>query len=127
MGMNLPPDVEAKVLAAAGETLKPPRPRKYRNTPTAVDGIRFDSAREARRYATLRFRERLGLISDLELQPRYPLVVCGVKVGEYRADFRYRVPTGGVIVEDAKGVRTPAYRLKRKLMLACYGVRILEV
>lgn len=104
---------------------------KYGAIPTTLDGHRFDSRAEARRYAELRLLERAGEIADLELQPAYPLVVNGVKVATYRADFRYRdVATGAVAVEDVKGGRatvTPVYRLKRRLVLALYGIEIKEV
>lgn len=101
---------------------------KYRNVPTEVDGIRFASRREANRYCELMLLVRAGTISNLELQPRYNLTINGVKVATYVADFRYEESaTGAVVVEDAKGVRTPVYRLKKKLMSAIFGVSIREV
>jgi uncharacterized protein DUF1064 len=124
-------------LIAAGRPWRVPAPRrKYHNTITEVDGIRFDSLREARRYAELRLLERAGEIVGLELQPAFPLyapvmkgnVITGrVCVGSYVGDFRYREANGRVVVEDAKGVRTPLYRLKRKIVEAQYGIRIQEV
>ncbi len=104
---------------------------KYRNRRTEVDGVTFASKREARRYQELALMQKAGVISGLELQPRYPLVVNGVKVGTYVADFRYREsPENGfllLVVEDAKGVRTPVFRLKAKLMKALHGIEIREV
>lgn len=104
---------------------------KYGAIPTEVDGIRFASRAEARRYGVLRLLEAAGEIADLELQPSFELVVNGVKVATYRADFRYRdVATGETVVEDVKGGRatvTPVYRLKRRLVLALYGIEIKEV
>jgi hypothetical protein len=98
---------------------------KYRNLKTELDGLKFDSRKEARRYVELRMMERAGAIEGLELQVRFPLVVGGVKVCEYVADFVYRV--GGVrIVEDCKGIKTPVYKLKKRLMLAVHGIEILE-
>lgn len=99
---------------------------KYRAIPTFVDGIRFASKGEAARYRELKLLELAGEIACLELQPRYPLVVNGVKIGEYRADFRYAERGSGVIVEDFKGVRTPVYRMKRLLMKALYSIDIRE-
>lgn len=99
---------------------------KYHAVPTVVDGIRFASKGEAARYRELKLLELAGEIACLELQPRYPLVVNGVKIGEYRADFRYAEHGAGVIVEDFKGVRTPVYRLKRLLVKALYGIEIRE-
>lgn len=82
---------------------------------------------EARRYSELRLLEMSGEIRNLRLQTRYPLVVNGVKVCEYRPDFEYDdVRTGEHIVEDTKGKITPVYRIKSKLMLACHGIRVLE-
>jgi hypothetical protein len=104
-----------------------PRRNKFGAIPTVVDGRRFDSRREAARYAELRILERAGQISGLECQPSFPLVVGTVKIGTYRADFRYRDAAGSEITEDVKGVRTAVYRLKAKLMLAIYGIAIREI
>lgn len=110
---------------------------KYGNTATNVGGHRFDSRREARRYAQLRLLELAGEITGLELQPEFVLYALAldhdglirdlVRVGSYIGDFRYRDASGQMIVEDAKGVRTPLYRLKRKIVEAQYGIRIREV
>jgi hypothetical protein len=62
---------------------------KYRNVKTEVDGIKFDSKKEATRYGQLRLLEKAGLIGNLRLQVQYPLIVHGVKVGSYVADFVY--------------------------------------
>ncbi len=112
-------------------------PSKYKAKPTVVDGIRFASMKEAARYQENKLREKAGHIRDLELQPKYPLVVAGVKIGSYVGDFRfwekndlYRKGDGKaefLVVEDVKGFKTPVYRLKKKLMLALHGVEIREV
>tara|TARA_R110002020_G_C16263217_1_gene770632 strand:- start:1208 stop:1519 length:312 start_codon:yes stop_codon:yes gene_type:complete len=98
---------------------------KYRAVKTVVDGIKFDSKAEARRYSNLKILEGVGDISDLELQPRYDLVINGIKVGFYKADFRY-IQDGDTIVEDVKGMKTPIYNLKKKMIKAIYGIDILE-
>lgn len=101
---------------------------KYHAKPQIVDGVRFASKREAKRYHDLKMMERGGEIVGLELQPKYPLIVNKHKLGAYYGDFRYRdTATGDLIVEDVKGVRTPLYRLKAKLVKALYGVEIVEV
>jgi len=103
---------------------------KYRNRKTLVDGIQFDSQKEADRYQELQWMQQAGLIQDLELQPRYDLIVNGHKLGFYRGDFRYKeVATDSVILEDVKSpaTRTAVYRLKKKLVKALYGVEIIEV
>lgn len=99
---------------------------KYGNQKTLVAGHVFDSKREAERYQLLCILERAGRISDLELQPKYRLDVDGIHVADYIADFRYKDSLGFTMVEDAKGVRTAVYRLKKKLMLAIHGIDILE-
>jgi hypothetical protein len=100
---------------------------KFGAVKTTVDGITFDSKKEAGRYATLRMLEKGGLISHLELQPRYECIVNGVLVCVYRGDFKYTDELG-TVVEDVKSeaTKTPVYRLKAKLMVACHGVVIFE-
>lgn len=111
----------AAILAAS-------KPRKYQNTPTDVDGKRFDSKREAARYQELASAERLGAIRDLETQVLYRFEVHGVKVGRYTADFRYLdLGTGETVVEDSKGKRVRDWYRTKKLMLACFGIEVREV
>ena len=103
---------------------------KYRAIPTVVDGIRFASKAEAKHYGVLKIRERAGEITDLELQPEYPIIVNGVRVAIYRADFRFmgRTKHGYIqMIVDVKGMRTPVYKLKKKLVEALYGITITEV
>lgn len=102
---------------------------KYSNSPQIVDGIKFDSIKEAARYRALKIRERIGEIKDLILQPSFDLVVNGLKVCSYRADFQY-VKDGVIVVEDVKSEPTAqkqVYRVKKKLMKAVFGIDILEV
>ena len=96
---------------------------KYYAIPTMIDGIRFDSKREAARYGELRLLERLGEITDLRCQPRYELAVLGMRLGEYRADFAY-TRHGQVQCEDVKGFDTPLSRWKRKHVQAQYGIAV---
>jgi hypothetical protein len=99
---------------------------KYNAKRTEVDGIVFHSRAEAARYGELKLAQKAGAISGLALQVRYPLTVNGVKVADYVADFVYVEPGRGQVVEDRKGVRTPVYNLKKKLMRALYGIEIFE-
>jgi len=103
---------------------------KYRAIKTVVDGITFDSKAEARRYGELRLLVKANAIFCLELQPRYDIVVQGQKICFYKADFRYKEShdyDAPWIVEDVKGMKTPVYNLKKKLMKACHGIDIVEV
>lgn len=103
-------------------------PRKYRNLKTEVDGILFDSQKEAQHYRDLLARQRAGEICDLVLQPVFPIVVNGRKIAKYIADFKYRdLKTGATIILDAKGMRTDVYQLKKKLVEALYNIQIVEV
>jgi hypothetical protein len=103
---------------------------KYGNKKVTVDGIRFDSKREAKRYGELKLMQMAGEISDLCLQVRYPLVVNEVKIGFYIADFVYWDKNVGIsgqeIVEDSKGCKTPVYNVKKKLMKAIHNIDIYE-
>lgn len=98
---------------------------KYHNQPCIVDGKRFASKGEARRYQALRILEADGWIANLQCQVRYPIRINDVLVCTYIADFVY-VEDGEKVVEDYKGARTAVYRLKAKLMQAVYGITIKE-
>lgn len=105
------------------------KPLKYRNVKTAVDGITFDSRKEAGRYTELMLLAAHGAISDLQIQPAFPLRVNGKLVCTYYADFSY-YEGNKLVIEDIKSPITrknPVYRIKRKLVAAVYGVEIREV
>lgn len=95
------------------------RRHKYNAVPTTVDGIRFASKSEATRYAELKLLERAGKIRNLALQPKFPLVVNGIEVAQYWADFKY-FEGNETVVEDRKGFETDVFKLKRKLFEAIY-------
>ena len=96
-----------------------------------MDGITFDSKREADRYLVLKGMKEDGLIEDLRRQVRYELVPAFDVDGRhyrpvyYVADFVY-VEDGKEIVEDVKGMRTDVYKLKSKLFARRYGMSIKE-
>lgn len=104
---------------------------KYHARPTIVDGIRFDSQAEARRYGELKLLEQAGKIAWLEVHPRFELLSSTVTMQgqrlpavHYEADFSY-YERGGRVIEDVKGVQTPVFRLKRRLFLGRYqGVEL---
>ena len=106
---------------------------KYHNQKVVVDGITFDSKKEAKRYRELSLLQRAGAICDLEFQKQYILVpsqkINGKVVEQsvkYKADFVY-TENGVTVVEDTKGVKTKDYIIKRKLMLYIHGIRIREI
>lgn len=111
-----------RAFSIAGER----RRAKYGNRLTKVDGITFHSKREAERWSVLRLLEKAGEITNLRRQVKYRLEFNGVHIADYVCDFLY-TEKGGEITEDAKGYRTPEYKLKAKLMLACHGIAVREV
>lgn len=119
---------------------------KYGNKKIEVDGIVFDSKKEAKRYKELLLLEKAGEISELRRQVKYVLIPAqrepdttgamgGIRKGKiiehecsYYADFVYfDRKKQDMVVEDTKGVRTAEYIIKRKLMLRIYGIRINEI
>lgn len=106
---------------------------KYHAKKTCVDGITFDSKREAYRYLVLRGMEEDGSIKGLRRQVRYELIPAFDVDGRhyrpvfYVADFVYMdKETGKEVIEDVKGMRTDVYRLKSKLFAHRYGVSVKE-
>ena len=108
---------------------------KYKSIKMSVDGVEFDSKKEAERYIELCEMMNAGLIDQLECQVRFELIPkmrdadgkC-VRPCTYLADFVYRDnETGATIVEDVKGYKTPEYRIKKKLMLQVHGITVREV
>lgn len=117
---------------------------KYHSRKVTVAGRQFDSRKEGRRYAELLTLQKAGIISGLRCQVKFVLIPAqreddrtGKKGGTirgklierecaYYADFVYQ-EDGKTVVEDVKGLRTPEYVLKRKMMLYFYQIRIKEV
>lgn len=114
------------------------RKNKYSNQRTIIDGISFDSRKEARRWTELLLMRKAGIISNLERQMKFVLIPaqyeevngksrCIERECAYIADFVYTNENGETVVEDVKGFRTPEYIQKRKMMLYFHGIRIKEV
>lgn len=122
---------------------------KYGSKKITLDGIVFDSRKEANRYCELKLLARSGKISNLELQKVFELIPAqyeetgevytrGEKKGQpkrgkcleqavtYKADFVYE-ENGKTVVEDTKGFKTKDYIIKRKLMLYIHGIRVKEI
>ena len=108
------------------EVMAEKRGNKFGAKRVQIDGIWFDSKAEGDRYAALKMEGRAGLIAGLRLQVPYEITVNGVRIGKWIADFEYR-RAGETVTEDVKGVRTPVYRLKKRLVEALYGIRITEI
>lgn len=114
-------------------TLEKKKQSKYRNKKVLVDGIKFDSKKEARRYSELMLLEKTGEITDLKLQQRYILQesfkIDGktIRAITYIADFTYKDKNGDLVVEDEKGMKTQVYNIKRKMFAKRYGIEIKEV
>ncbi len=106
------------------------KPHKYRAKVVVVDGIRFASQAEARRWSELRLLERAGQIVELVRQPEFAFFVGDKLIFRYVADFKYHgalISNSGEVIEDVKGVRTPVYKLKKKLVEAQFGIKITEI
>lgn len=116
---------------------------KYHAKKITLNGITYDSKKEAKRHQELLLLERAGAIQSLQTQVKYVLIpaqrepdTVGKRGGtikgklierecSYIADFTY-IENGQLIVEDTKGFRTADYKIKRKLMLYIHGIRIRE-
>jgi len=120
-----------KNLRRVDGTFKVSKRGKFNARGRFIGEIWFPSKAEGDRYEQLLEMQKAGTIADLQLQVPYRCAVNGVHVCEYRADFRYRINPGRfgsrVLVEDVKGMVTPAYAIKKKLVLACHGIEILEL
>jgi len=104
---------------------KAPKWHKYGAKGVVIDGIKFPSIAEGRRYQELKLQQHAGIISELELQPEFVLQEKFKHQGKdhlaikYRADFRY-IHQGECIVEDVKGMLTAVYKIKKKMLLKRY-------
>lgn len=107
---------------------------KYHNKKVIIDGIKFDSKKEANRYKELIILQNAGKIKDLTLQKEYVLIPKqdGERKCSYIADFVYTDDKGQTIVEDVKAysktkkkyITTPDFKIKKKLMLWVHGIKI---
>ncbi len=112
------------LVAWLGRTSHPAKRSKYGAKPVIIDGHRFASQAEARRYGELKLLEKGGYIRRLELQPVYRIAINGIHVCKVILDFRYYENGVGWVDEDLKGRDNPLSRLKRKLVEAQYGIKV---
>lgn len=109
--------------------LPSPRRSKFNAVKTTVDGITFDSKREAARWSELRLLMRAGEVVGIQTQPRYELWACwpqgeAQSVGHYTADFEVQYANGEIVVEDVKSPATAKradYRLRKRLFEICHA------
>lgn len=99
---------------------------KYHARKTEYNGREYHSQKEANRAWELDMLVRAGEASKVEPQVPLDLLVNGTKVGKYIADFRVTYRDGHVEYEDVKGMRTDIYILKKKMVEAQYGIKIIE-
>lgn len=108
------------------ETTKKKRGNKYGAKRTVVDGISFDSKREAEVYSDLKLLEREGSISGFERQRKFNLIVNGEIIGTYKADFAFidHDQDGRLRVVDVKGVVSREFARTQKHIKALYGIDV---
>ncbi|QTL96542.1 DUF1064 domain-containing protein [Iocasia frigidifontis] len=114
MGIDIPEELERQA-------------RKFKNMKPVVDGITFDSQKEANYYCELKIQKRVGEIKDFELQPEF-ILQEGFRDSsgkwhhpiKYRADFRVKYPDEKEEIVDTKGHKTKVYRIKKKMLLKKY-------
>ena len=104
---------------------------KYGNKKTVVDGITFDSAKEARRWQELKLLEKAGEIFNLERQVPFELAPSVVLGGRRKPALRYVLDfkywdrrLGKFVFEDTKGVKTSVFRIKQHLMASVHSIYI---
>jgi len=100
---------------------------KYNNTPTVVDGIKFDSKKESQYYGRCKMLKKAGEITKIECHVSFPLIVNGVLICTYEADFVLYYPDGTFRVKDVKSEATEGlavFRLKKALMLAIHKINV---
>lgn len=106
--------------------LPQPKNSKYKNRKCIVNNIRFPSIKEGKRYIDLYYLQKAGKIFKLKLQEPFKININGKFLCTYKADFCYYNAAGAYIVEDTKGMKTPVYNLKKRLLFLTLGIEIKE-
>lgn len=117
----------AGVLPTAPAATQKAWKNKYRAQPVVTDEGRFASKKEYADWCYLKQQERAGIITRLERQVKFD-ITCngGQKICSYTADAIY-FRNGQRVVVDSKGVKTPVYRLKKKLMKVLLNIEVIEI
>lgn len=129
--------LSAAAARAIGLAPVPKRGNKFGARKKEIDGITFDSTKEAKRYQALKLLEQTGQIKELRRQVEYLLIPSQKKPSggveravKYHPDFVYHTRAGDLVVEDVKSEPTrkkPDYVMRRKLMLMVHGIEIREI
>lgn len=115
--MNWTEDEYNEFLKRTGKAAAPQQKRnKYNARRVTVDGISFDSRKEADYYSALKLQLRAGLIKGFCRQPRFPLTENSLRAVEYVSDFIVFNNDGTADIVDVKGMETDVFRLKMKQM-----------
>lgn len=96
---------------------------KYNNQIIEIDGIKFRSKKEAKRYSELKLLKNNGLVIDFKMQIPFQVT----EKHKYYADFMVCYNDGRIEYEDTKGVRTPLYKIKKQLVKERHGIDIVEL
>jgi len=115
-----------------GRLVKKSKYNKYRNTKKSVDGLSFDSTKEAEYYTQLKLLKKSKEITKFERQVKMPIEVNGVHIAYYVLDFKVYYPDGNIRYVDVKGkdkksgkwITTDVFKLKKKLVEAIYKIKI---
>ena len=114
---------DGKPIDATGGAIEP-KTNKYNNRVIFIDGIRFPSQLEGNRYLQLKMMVKGKMVKSFDRQVVYKLDINGVHICKYIADFVITWEDGTLTVEDTKGVETPDFKIKKKLMLAILGIEV---
>ena len=135
MSLRMTPKQARNLFKQKGTTKETkPKKSKYKNIRVQYNGKWFDSKKEMRRYQQLELLQRAGKIKNLCCQVTYNLLPTTRIGGQtqrkttYIADFVYwDIEKDCEVIEDAKGMRTDVYKIKRKLMMVKHGIEVVEV
>mgnify|MGYP003610111732 CR=1 FL=1 len=112
------------------KAIKKPKKSKYKSVKCEHFGVKLDSLKEKRQYIKYLHQQSIGEILSIKLQPKYDLIVNGIKIGFYKADFEIELADKSIQVIDVKSEMTrklPVYRLKKKMIKAIYNIDIIEI
>jgi len=102
----------------------PLRLNKFNARKLTIDGHKFDSTKESKRYVELWNLKNAGEVKGFTVHPRFEFVVNGVLIGHFTPDFAVTWTSGEYTVEDVKGgsaTKTEAYSLRKRLFAALYA------